>query len=209
MGSRTHPDGEDQRCVVRQLDHHSREHHLAVGETVILLHPPLPLAGVSIGMERERQQNDSLAGTASITVIRPEPPRNEAIPTTAYIPCAPPGPHTQHASSRETPRLIYVDLGCCLFTAFPLVLVLSFHCLALVLVLSFHCLSLSFHCLSLSFHCLSLSFCCLFAATGVRVTHWVRNRTVSSRPPVNRRPVVRVGDCQQRFGHAPPQSGGR
>ena len=35
--------------------------HLAVGETVILLHPPLPLAGVSIAMERERQQNDSLA----------------------------------------------------------------------------------------------------------------------------------------------------
>ena len=29
-------------------------------ETVILLHPPLPLAGVSIVMERERQQNDSL-----------------------------------------------------------------------------------------------------------------------------------------------------
>ena len=34
---------------------------LAVGETVILLHPPLPLVGVSIAMERERQQNDSLA----------------------------------------------------------------------------------------------------------------------------------------------------
>ena len=34
---------------------------LAVGETVILLHPPLPLLGVSIVMERERQQNDSLA----------------------------------------------------------------------------------------------------------------------------------------------------
>ena len=31
---------------------------LAVGETVILLHPPLPLVGVSIGMERGRQQND-------------------------------------------------------------------------------------------------------------------------------------------------------
>ena len=34
---------------------------VAVGETVILLHPPLPLVGVSIAMERERQQNDSLA----------------------------------------------------------------------------------------------------------------------------------------------------
>ena len=33
---------------------------LAVDETVILLHPPLPLVGVSIAMERERQQNDIL-----------------------------------------------------------------------------------------------------------------------------------------------------
>ena len=33
----------------------------AVGETAILMHPPLPSAGVSTGMERERQQNDSLA----------------------------------------------------------------------------------------------------------------------------------------------------
>ena len=35
--------------------------NLAVGETVILLQPPLPLVGVSIGKERERQHNDSLA----------------------------------------------------------------------------------------------------------------------------------------------------
>ena len=34
---------------------------VAVGETVILLHPPPPLVGVSVAMERERQQNDSLA----------------------------------------------------------------------------------------------------------------------------------------------------
>ena len=34
---------------------------LAIDETVILLHPPLPLVGVSIVIERERQQNDSLA----------------------------------------------------------------------------------------------------------------------------------------------------
>ena len=34
---------------------------VAVGETVILLHPPLPFAVFSIAMERERQQNDSLA----------------------------------------------------------------------------------------------------------------------------------------------------
>ena len=33
---------------------------LAPDETVILLHPPLPLVGESIVMERERQQNDSL-----------------------------------------------------------------------------------------------------------------------------------------------------
>ena len=39
----------------------ARRRRLAVGETVILLHRPLPSAGVSIAMERERQQNDSLA----------------------------------------------------------------------------------------------------------------------------------------------------
>ena len=33
---------------------------IVVDETAILLHPPLPLVGVSIVMERERQQNDSL-----------------------------------------------------------------------------------------------------------------------------------------------------
>ena len=34
---------------------------LAVGETVILLHPPLPVVGVSIAMGMDCQQNDSLA----------------------------------------------------------------------------------------------------------------------------------------------------
>ena len=39
---------------------------LAVGETAILPHPPLPLVGLSIWMERGCQQNDrSLAGTAT------------------------------------------------------------------------------------------------------------------------------------------------
>ena len=38
----------------------ARVRSLAVGETVILLHPPLPLVGVSTVMKRERQQNDSL-----------------------------------------------------------------------------------------------------------------------------------------------------
>ena len=32
---------------------------LAVGETVILLHPPLPVVVFSIVMQRGRQQNDS------------------------------------------------------------------------------------------------------------------------------------------------------
>ena len=41
----------------RDVDHL----HLAVGETVILLYPPLPLVGVSIGTKRGRQKNDSLA----------------------------------------------------------------------------------------------------------------------------------------------------
>ena len=39
---------------------HVRVRNLA-DETVILLHPPLPLVGVSIVMERDRQQNDRLA----------------------------------------------------------------------------------------------------------------------------------------------------
>ena len=33
---------------------------LAVDETVILLHPPLPVVDVAIAMEKERQQNDNL-----------------------------------------------------------------------------------------------------------------------------------------------------
>ena len=45
-------DGRQDRPVLFQV---------AVGETVILLQPPLPLAGVSIAMRRERQQNESLA----------------------------------------------------------------------------------------------------------------------------------------------------
>ena len=37
------------------------EDGLAVGETVILLHPPLPLVGEAMLMERGCQQSDSLA----------------------------------------------------------------------------------------------------------------------------------------------------
>ena len=42
---------------------HSRlpESNLAVGKTVILLHPSPPLVGAPIGMEKGCQQNDSLA----------------------------------------------------------------------------------------------------------------------------------------------------
>ena len=35
---------------------------LAIGETVTLLHRPLPSCGISIGMERGCQQNDCHAG---------------------------------------------------------------------------------------------------------------------------------------------------
>ena len=35
---------------------------VAIGETVVLLHLPLPQVGVSIGMQKRRQQNDRLAG---------------------------------------------------------------------------------------------------------------------------------------------------
>ena len=43
---------------------------LAPDETVILVHPPLPLVCVSMAMERERQQNDSLVKATSMATIR-------------------------------------------------------------------------------------------------------------------------------------------
>ena len=48
------------RAAVEEVDV-VRVWGLAVGETVILLHPPLPVVGVSIRMERGCQQNGSLA----------------------------------------------------------------------------------------------------------------------------------------------------
>ena len=42
---------------------------LAVGGTVVLLHPPLPLVGVSIETMRECQQNDSLADGSRLVGI--------------------------------------------------------------------------------------------------------------------------------------------
>ena len=37
----------------------------AVGETVILLHPPLHVSGVSMGMERERQHLSKMTSLAN------------------------------------------------------------------------------------------------------------------------------------------------
>ena len=61
---------------------------LAVGETVILLHPPLPLVGVSIAIVRERQQNDSLAMAIQSPGWR--------------CTAAPRLPHTQHVNKADT-----------------------------------------------------------------------------------------------------------
>ena len=47
------------RAYYSAISHVDDQVGLAPDETVILLHPPLPLVGVSIVMERERQQNDS------------------------------------------------------------------------------------------------------------------------------------------------------
>ena len=52
---------------------------VTVDETVILLHPPLPLAGVSIVMERERQQTDSLVN-GSTRCSSPPAPRTQRPP---------------------------------------------------------------------------------------------------------------------------------
>ena len=51
---------------------------LAPDETVILLHPPLPLVGESIVMKRERQQNDSLVNgyCSSKRIFKQSPPVN-------------------------------------------------------------------------------------------------------------------------------------
>ena len=60
MGNHLHGDG-DLPVTGRHRAPPRRPAGLAVGETVILLHPPLPLVGVSIWTERGRQQRDSLA----------------------------------------------------------------------------------------------------------------------------------------------------
>ena len=54
--------------------------------TVILLHPPLPLVGVSIVMERERQQNDSLVNGYH----SPPPERQCPCPCTGAAPAPTP-----------------------------------------------------------------------------------------------------------------------
>ena len=61
VGSRHEPAGGEPSRPGDPAPHDRGLAGLAIGETVILLHPPLPLVGVSIAMERDRQQNDSLA----------------------------------------------------------------------------------------------------------------------------------------------------
>ena len=57
------PSARDTVASWAALNRCSRQAPAANGETVILLHPPLPLAGVSIGMERGCPQHDrTLAG---------------------------------------------------------------------------------------------------------------------------------------------------
>ena len=56
-GALPRPPRRDHQIIEHRQSDRSR---LAVDETVILLHPPLPLVSVSIVMERERQQIDSL-----------------------------------------------------------------------------------------------------------------------------------------------------
>ena len=53
----------DHKYINGSVHDHESWNGLAVDETAILLHPPLPLVnlGASIVMERERQQNDGLA----------------------------------------------------------------------------------------------------------------------------------------------------
>ena len=61
-----HPDGGHEANEIhpaifgRKLVDAALQTDLAIDETVIPLHPPLPLAGVSIVMERGCQQNDCL-----------------------------------------------------------------------------------------------------------------------------------------------------
>ena len=57
--------------VLDALDHGSSSSRaaLAIGETLIRLHPPLPLIHILIGMERGRLENDSLADGAGGPLI--------------------------------------------------------------------------------------------------------------------------------------------
>ena len=100
--------------------------HLAIGETVILLHPPLPSAGVSIQMQKGRQQNDSLAdgyskpsalslGSACRTPSTPALPRRA---------CARPDPSSWRAArthmvaaSVAPPRSVSDNTACGLLLA--------------------------------------------------------------------------------------------
>ena len=58
-------EGGGQRVHGRQVQWPRRRRRLAVRETVILLHPPLPSVGASIWIERGCQQNKSVADCCS------------------------------------------------------------------------------------------------------------------------------------------------
>ena len=57
-----------------------RPAYQAVGETVILLHPPLPLSGVSIRIKRGRHQDDGLADGYGNRRFAPALPTRQPVP---------------------------------------------------------------------------------------------------------------------------------
>ena len=58
------------RCTLVQTLLLPNRARIAVGETVILLHPPLPLPGVSVGMERGCHQNDRTLADGGQALIK-------------------------------------------------------------------------------------------------------------------------------------------
>ena len=77
---------------------------LAVGETVILLHPPLPSVGVSIGMERAGCSKMTVSPTAAAAATAGCSHRRQpSSPQSCHRPSHPPGP-PQSTSSYERPQ---------------------------------------------------------------------------------------------------------
>ena len=82
---------------------------VAVGETVILLHPALPSVSVSAGMKRGVQQNDSLAdGCRPASELRPESLSPRAVPWREAVSSVREGklpvPETGTRNGRMTPK---------------------------------------------------------------------------------------------------------